>query len=132
MEPSNNGILLAKNLEHQNVHLVKLRVTFGLKAGSRPSVSSVTSADISRTTRLRRGQFCVVTGQRHEFAVIRDGLKLFNITHKNAPLINQGAYAGIIRSYNVLFSFYIYKAIRKSYFCLFFSERSYKGLIFGS
>ena len=44
----------------------------------------------------------------------------------------QGAHAGLIRSYNVLFSFYIYKAIRKVLFLHFLIERSYKGLILGS
>ena len=41
----------------------------------------------------------------------------------------QGAYAGLIRSYN--FRFYIHKAIRKVLFLPFFVERSYEGLILG-
>ena len=48
----------------------------------------------------------------------------------SGTLIKQGAHAGIIRSYNVFFCFYIYKAIRKVLFSPFLTKRSYKGLIF--
>ena len=44
-------------------------------------------------------------------------------------VIYQGAHAGLIMSY---FQFCIYKAIRKVLFLPILTERSYKGLIFGS
>ena len=38
-----------------------------LKEQSRPSVSKLTSADVSLATGVRKGQFCDVIGSRHEF-----------------------------------------------------------------
>ena len=38
-----------------------------LKEQSRPCASKLTSADVRLATKLGRGQFCDVIGQRHEF-----------------------------------------------------------------
>ena len=51
-----------------------------LKEQSRPSVSNVTSADVSLTTPLDRGQFCNVIGQRHE-------IRLKSVTDHHSEIV---------------------------------------------
>ena len=53
-----------------------------LKEQSRPSVSDVTSADVSLTTALGGPRFCDVIGSRHKFHCVRDGPRGTEIVHE--------------------------------------------------